>query len=271
LKPYSRKAEQRIVKRRALSKASKSSQSHDIDSDSESSKKQLKPESKPGFVQGTLAPWLKVVEDHPNAPSILITYLQLFTNMALILFSMYVVWSLWAGIMGDVDKGVHETKSETLIEIRNCKQDWIHMNCDKPARSAYEICDQLAKCIAKDPEKIARAQVSARTFAKIINDFAEPISLKAMAFYLSIFAIFWYTTNATWNSLRNKLSPDQFMHHHPMQPPPTPQRHPSDGMFPHSTPYGVNYYTPGGYLQSAMEPGSSAVPGAEHQRRIDFG
>jgi hypothetical protein len=193
--------------------------------------------------------------------------------MALILFSMYVVWSLWAGIMGDVDKGVHETKSETLIEIMNCKQDWIHMNCDKPARSAYEICDQLAKCIAKDPEKIARAQVSARTFAKIINDFAEPISLKAMAFYLSIFAIFWYTTNATWNGLRNKLSPEQFMHHHPMHPPPTPQRHPSDGMFPPSTPYGVSYYTPAGYIHShsTMEPGSSAVPGAENQRRIDFG
>jgi Di-sulfide bridge nucleocytoplasmic transport domain len=271
LKPYSRKAEQRVVKRRAHQK-SKSSKSHGTESESESeSRAKKESKAKPGFVQGTLAPWLKVVEDHPNAPSILITYLQLFTNMTLIFFSMYVVWSLWSGILGDVDKGVHETKSEALIEIMHCKQDWIHMNCEKPARSAIELCDQLAKCISKDPEKIARAQVSAKTFAKIINDFAEPISLKAMIFYLSIFAIFWYSTNATWNGLRNKLSAEQFMSHHQMPPPPTPHRHPSNGIYPPNTPYSIHYQTPGGYLHSAMEPGPSAVVGEEHQRRLEFG
>jgi hypothetical protein len=273
LKPYSRKVEQRVVKRRAHQKTSKSSKSHEAESgsDTESRTRDSKSTKQSGFVQGTLAPWLKLVEDHPNAPSILITYLQLFTNMALIFFSMYVVWSLWSGILGDVDKGVHETKSETLIEIMHCRQDWIHMNCDKPARSAIQVCDQLAKCISKDPEKIARAQVSAKTFAKIINDFAEPISLKAMVFYLSIFAIFWYSTNATWNGLRSKLSADHFVTHHQMMPPPTPQRHPSNGIYPPSTPYGIHYQTPGAYLQSAMEPGPSAVVGEEHQRRLEFG
>jgi Di-sulfide bridge nucleocytoplasmic transport domain len=271
--PYSRKAEQRVVKRRAQ-KAIKSSKSHDPDADSDSesrTKKEQQPEARKGFVQGTLAPWLKVVEDHPNAPSILITYLQLFTNMALIFFSMYVVYSLWCGILSDVDKGIHESQAETFLEIAACNKDFEQMNCRNPVRAAIEICHELQKCIDKDPKKIARAQVSARAFAKIINDFAEPISLKAMAFYLSIFAIFWYSTNATWNGLRNKLSPEHFQPHqyHPM-PPPTPQRLPSNGMYPPNTPFSVGYYTPGHYLQSAMEAGPSAVP-ADSQRKIEFG
>jgi len=143
------------------------------------------------------------------------------------------------------------------------------MNCEKPARSAIDLCDQLSKCIAKDPEKIARAQVSARTFAKIINDFAEPISYKSMIFYLSAFTIFWYTTNATWNGLRNKLSfGGHNGQHQQMGPPPTPHRQASGGMYPPNTPYGVGFYTPG-YLHSGMEPGPSAVAGAEHQRRLE--
>ncbi len=103
-----------------------------------------------------------MVEDHPNAPTILITYLQLLSNFLLILFSMYVVSSLWSGILGDVDKGVRETQSRRCSRVLGCKQDWISFRCEERPERTRDLCETLAKCIAKDPEKIARAQVSAR-------------------------------------------------------------------------------------------------------------
>lgn len=278
LKPYSRKAEQRVVKRRANQKQSAKALTRyqDVESDSEAPRHRHNANDQPqkaSFVQGTLTPWFKLIEDHPNAPSILIGYLQVLTNGAIMLFFMYVAYSLWSGIVGDVSKGVDETMSETMLEIMNCKKDWGAMNCDKPVKSAIDICDQLARCMNRDAEKVAKAQVSARTFAKIINEFAEHISYKAMAFYLALFSIFWYFTNATWSGLKTKLSPDHFVHgqqYHPMAPP-TPYRQTSNGMYAPNTPYGMGYHTPGGYLQSGMEPGPSSVATSNEQRRLDFG
>jgi Di-sulfide bridge nucleocytoplasmic transport domain len=181
LKPYSTKAEKRVNKRRARTKTHSRSADLTPDSGSEDdSGKNVKSKKEGGGFHGTIASYLRLVEDHPNAPTILITYLQLLSNFLLICFSIYVVSSLWSGILGDVDKGVRETQSETMLEVMACKQDWLTFRCEERPERTRELCETLAKCIAKDPEKIARAQVSAKTFAKIINDFAEPISLKAM-------------------------------------------------------------------------------------------
>jgi hypothetical protein len=61
-----------------------------------------------------------------------------------------------------------------------------------------------------------------------------PFPPKKQVFYLSLFGIFWYTTNATWNGLRNKLSAEHVVHyvhggpqHHHPPPPATPSRHAS--------------------------------------------
>ena len=43
-------------------------------------------------------------------------------------------------------------------------------------------CLDWARCKARDPYKVARAKVSAHTFAEIFNSFVEPISYKAMLF-----------------------------------------------------------------------------------------
>jgi len=179
------------------------------------------------------------------------------------------VYSLWCGILGDVDKGVHEHKSEALLEIMNCKADWNTFKCENQLERTRELCDTLRKCISRDPEQVARAQVSARTFAKIINDFAEPISLKAMVFYLSVFAVFWYGTNATWNGLRNKLSADHIQHvYH--QVPPTPQRQLS-GPHPPPTPFGNAFYA-SGYLPQGMEPMTSPMANSQADRgQIEYG
>jgi hypothetical protein len=184
LGPYSnKKVEKRVVRRREKQsrvKASARKASAYMESDSESDSR--KQDGYGGGQQktGMLTSLLSAIENHPNAPSIMITYLQLFSNFMLIAFGVYVVWSLWSGILGDVDKDVHNVASATMLEIMGCKEDWKALRCDDRIERTRTLCDELAVCIAKDPQKVARAQVSAKTFAKIINEFVEPISLKAM-------------------------------------------------------------------------------------------
>ena len=58
--------------------------------------------------------------------------------------------------------------------------------------------------MAQDPWKIARAKVSAHTFAEIFNSFIEPISYKAMLFTaMMIFGCF-AVSNFAFGVLRNK-------------------------------------------------------------------
>jgi Di-sulfide bridge nucleocytoplasmic transport domain len=185
LKPYSTKAEKRVVKRRTHRRMfSRSRQTEEAESEPERAPKDAGKQGN-GGVHGFLSSYLKLVEQHPNAPSILITYLQLMSNFLLVVMSMYVVWTLWCGILGDVDKGVNESRAEAMLEIVSCRKDWVLLRCEEKMERTREVCENIAKCIARDPETVARAQVSARTFARIINDFAEPISLKAMVRFLS--------------------------------------------------------------------------------------
>jgi hypothetical protein len=184
LKPYSTKAEKRVAKRRTHRRMfSRSRPNDDPDSDA-SEKSKAAPPAQGGF-HAWLGRWLRLVEQHPNAPSILITYLQLLSNLLLVLMSMYVVYSLWCGILGDVDKGVNESKAEAMLQIANCRKDWLAFRCEDKIERTRELCEGIESCISRNPETVARAQVSARTFARIINDFAEPISLKAMVRSLS--------------------------------------------------------------------------------------
>jgi Di-sulfide bridge nucleocytoplasmic transport domain len=178
LKPYSTKAEQRVVKRRHRRMFSRARPHEEPDSGAERTSREA---SKPGGgVHGFLSSYLKLVEQHPNAPSILITYLQLLSNFLLVLMSMYVVWTLWCGILGDVDKGVSESMAEAALKVAACKEDWAALRCDDKLARTAATCEEIRQCLARDPATVGRAQVSARTFARIINEFAEPISLKAM-------------------------------------------------------------------------------------------
>jgi hypothetical protein len=96
-------------------------------------------------------------------------------------------------------------------------------------------------------------------------------------FYLSVFGIFWWGTNATWNGLRSKLSAEHFSHQNQqypglqMPPPATPHRHLSNGML--QTPYANHnslFNQP--YFQPGPDPAASAMAGAaERAQAIEYG
>lgn len=132
----------------------------------------------PGFIPSVFT----FVENHPNLPHILSYYTQFLLNLFIVFFMMYLVYSFWSTIRSDVDFRSREVAAETLAEIAVCAREFRDNRCERSMRvPAMEImCNFWEKCVNQDPTKVARAMVSANTFAEILNNFVEPITAKTM-------------------------------------------------------------------------------------------
>ena len=203
-KYYSKKAENRIVKRRSeRSRSKKRATVHDDDgedSDNDQRRPQVPPKEA-GPVQQTLAMsvggFLSWVEAHPNLPSVLSYYLQLTVNMFLGSLFIYIVYSAWAGVMTDVDIESSKHASEVMVEIAGCAIEYNRNRCrpEEVVPAMERACGVWETCMNRDPKKVARATVTAKTFAMIFNSFVEEFSYKSMVrcFLLGIpaVAVYW--------------------------------------------------------------------------------
>lgn len=168
---------------------------------------------------------------HPTVPHILSFYAQLFFNIFLLTACAYMLYSFWSAIQGDVDKKAFEASADIMADIAEAASQYRINGCDSPTRApALKVpCDGWAKLMAQDPMKIARAKVSAHTFAEIFNSFVEPISYKAMLFTAMIIFGCFAVSNFAFGVLRNKAMEHQHQqqwggHYNFQAPPPTPQR-----------------------------------------------
>lgn len=132
----------------------------------------------PGFIPSVFT----FVENHPNLPHILSYYTQFLLNLFIVFFMMYLMYSFWSTIRSDVDLRSREVAIEAVAEIAACAREFRENRCDRSVRvPAMEImCNFWEKCVNKDPNKVARAMVSANAFAEILNNFVEPITGKTM-------------------------------------------------------------------------------------------
>ena len=132
----------------------------------------------PGFISSVFT----FVENHPNLPHILSYYTQFLLNLFIVFFMMYLVYCFWSAIRSDVDLRSREVATETVAEIAGCAREFRENRCERSMRvPAMEImCNFWEKCVNQDPNKVARAMVSANTFAEILNNFVEPITAKTM-------------------------------------------------------------------------------------------
>jgi hypothetical protein len=186
------------------------------------------PPKEPGLVSSLFT----FIGAHPTVPHILSFYAQLMFNLFLLSACAYMIYSFWTAIQGDIDKKAWEASADIFGEIRKAKEGFYENGCDDtPLKPMLKLhCEHFAKVMAQDPMKIARAKVSAHTFAEIFNSFIEPISYKAMLFTaMMIFGCF-AVSNFAFGVLRNKAMEQQH-HQHPwgapynfQAPPPTPQR-----------------------------------------------
>jgi hypothetical protein len=198
-KYYSQKADNRIQKRRSeRSERSERSRSkkrtlRDIDDDDDESDKeqakgsgamlasqeQDKLQATYAMKMGSFMHWL---EAHPQLPSVLSYYMQLGVNVILASMFIYIIWCAWSAIIADVDLESTKHMSEVLVDIAACRKQYIMNRCTPEDRvpGMEKLCGTWETCMNRDPKKVARASVTAKTFAMIFNSFVEEFSYKSM-------------------------------------------------------------------------------------------
>ena len=131
---------------------------------------------------GYLTTFFSFVERYPNAPGLLLKYLQVAFNAAILLGCLYLILSFWLTIQSDVNKAADDAASVQLAEIRDCSNKFVKNGCTSETRppAMESMCDNWEMCMHKDADAVRRAALSAHTFATILNSFVEPISVKTM-------------------------------------------------------------------------------------------
>ena len=124
--------------------------------------------------------FLSWVEAHPHLPSVLSFYMQLAVNTFLGCLFMYIIYSAWNGVMNDVDVESSKHASEIWVEIAFCAKQYRENRCDDRVPISEAMCGNWETCMNRDPKKLARASVTAKTFAMIFNSFVEEFSYKSM-------------------------------------------------------------------------------------------
>lgn len=183
-KPYSRKAENKVMKRRAHKSRTRN---NEYDSELESPVKDASAQPAApaiGFaarIPGVLA-W---VEAHPNLPSVLSYYMQFMVNAALGFFFLWIVYVVYSAVMADIEHEAGNKVRDIMHEIAVCAQEYERNGCEpRPVPAVESLCRNWRQCKERDAYKVARASVGARTFAMIFNSFVEEFSYKSMVFAL---------------------------------------------------------------------------------------
>jgi hypothetical protein len=186
-KYYSSKADNRIQKRRTERSRSKKRTLRDM-TDDESDKERLNAGALPAPEQGkdqqtyamNVASFMHWVEAHPHLPSVLSYYMQLCVNFFLASGFVYILYCAWNGIMADVDIESTRHLSGVMVEIAECSKHWNDNRCENAVPGMVKACNVWETCMSRDPKKVARASVTAKTFAMIFNSFVEEFSYKSM-------------------------------------------------------------------------------------------
>ena len=131
---------------------------------------------------GRMASLFAFIEQYPNAPALISKYLQTFFTAAILTGGFYVIYSVWSTIRADVDRASEDSAAEILADMAACAKNFVDNRCGGDSRlpALEAVCNNWELCMNRDPNSIRRAQVSAHTFATIINSFVEPISLKTI-------------------------------------------------------------------------------------------
>jgi hypothetical protein len=181
---YSKGAENRVAKRRS----ERSRKRHNMRGEGDNSDAEpatplgapAAPVKVPQSALTSIGGFLSWVEAHPHLPSVLSFYMQLAVNTFLGCLFMYIIYSAWSGVMNDVDVESSKHASEIWVEIAFCAKQYRENRCDDRVPISEAMCGNWETCMNRDPKKLARASVTAKTFAMIFNSFVEEFSYKSM-------------------------------------------------------------------------------------------
>jgi hypothetical protein len=207
-KHYNDKMENRVAKRRSTRERSDRSKKKQVvlrdddnnndETDNESAQVQKTAPTEPTKVQQTygasVAGFFHWIEAHPGLPSVLSWYMQFTVNAFLALSFMYIMYLIYNGVMADINIESNKHASELMVEIAHCVKNYRENRCEPETRvPAMEMaCGNWETCMSRDPNKLARASVTVKTFAGIINSFFEEFSYKSMVCsFILLFGYGW--------------------------------------------------------------------------------
>ncbi|KAE8153571.1 Di-sulfide bridge nucleocytoplasmic transport domain-containing protein [Aspergillus avenaceus] len=235
---YSNALARRVQKRRRRDKAlglQLRRESDDEDSEDESSvRKPGKQQEEQGPLQAggqttsrgsSFSDFFALLEAHPNVPSILSWWAQLVVNLSLFTLAVYVVFGFVSAIRAEFEQAAEEVSDTILAEMAACAKSYVDNKCGGGGRlpALETVCENWERCMNRDPAKVGRAKVSAHTMAIIINSFIDPISWKAILFFLATISTVTIVSNWSFRSFRNRLHQHDYTH----PPAPTYTRQPS--------------------------------------------
>ncbi|KAJ5101323.1 nucleus export protein BRR6 [Penicillium alfredii] len=153
-----------------------------------------------------------LLEAHPNVPGILSWWAQLVVNLSLFSLAVYVVFGFVSAIRSEFDQAAEEVSDTILAEMATCAKSYVDNKCAGGDRlpALETVCENWERCMNRDPAKVGRAKVSAHTMAIIINSFIDPISWKAIMFFLATMSTVTVVSNWSFRSFRNRLSQQDY-------------------------------------------------------------
>ncbi|KAL2848285.1 Di-sulfide bridge nucleocytoplasmic transport domain-containing protein [Aspergillus pseudodeflectus] len=230
---YSNAAVRRVQKRRLRNKqlGLQIHRDSDDESDRPSSSEGKTKGKKQGHTEGeqssrlsSFSDFFALLEAHPNVPNILSWWAQLLVNLSLFSLAVYVVFGFVSAIRSEFDQAAEEMSDTILAEMAVCAKDYFDNRCgggDQPP-ALKAACDNWDRCMNRDPAKVGRARVSAQTMAIIINSFIDPISWKAILFFLATISTVTVVSNWSFRSFRSRYNQHDYAHQ-----PPSYSRQPS--------------------------------------------
>ncbi|KAL1641976.1 hypothetical protein SLS61_009903 [Didymella pomorum] len=256
-KHYDKSLENRVVKRRRstrerLDKGKKKRATvHDEDeSDNEMAQTQKSAQGEPAKVQQTygasIAGFFHWIEAHPRLPTVLAYYLQFAVNAFFLVLFMWVVYIMLNAVFADINIESDKHHSEIMVEIAQCAKNYRENRCEPDTRvPAMEMaCGNWETCMSRDPQKLARASVTVRACARIINSFFEEFSYKSMIFLTIIIFGGFNVSNWAFGLFRQQHAQPQ-PQYTDFAPPQTPHRINSNNYLENgSTAWQTPYQTP---------------------------
>ncbi|KAJ2158884.1 hypothetical protein GGF46_003429 [Coemansia sp. RSA 552] len=157
---------------------------------------------------------IEKLQMHRDIPYVISGYLQLAFNIFMVGMVLVIMVNVVLTIQRDVNAKVQEYSAEILHEIAACSKQYLDNRCDPLMRvpAMEQACIAWDNCMHKDPTKVGRAKVSAETLAEIINGFIEPISLKTMLFFVTMFFGTLFISNFAFGAYRHSRVYYQSVH-----------------------------------------------------------
>ncbi|KAH6616879.1 Di-sulfide bridge nucleocytoplasmic transport domain-containing protein [Boeremia exigua] len=255
-KHYADKLENRVVKRRSRDRPDRTRRKHSLRADDPDASDPdpdppRAPASREQPATASIAAFFHWIEAHPSLPSVLSYYLQFSINAVLALAFLYSVYLIYDSVTADITIEAHRHQAALMVEIAQCVKNYRENHCEPESRTHYmeAPCANWETCMSRDPQKLARASVSVKAFAHIINGFFEEFSYKSMIFLTALLFTGLTLSNYALALLRHSTA---------SPPPPPPPHYDYPPVTPRHAPQ-----TPGGqmYIEGAAWGGFGGIEG----------